>query len=64
MDTRFGTWNAGKLCRSDSLKTVVGQLVKSVLVLVGVQEVRCDKGGSEPTDDHTFFYGNVSANHH
>jgi hypothetical protein len=31
---------------------------------VGVQEVRWDKGGTEPAGDYTFFYGNGNADHH
>jgi exonuclease III len=64
MDMRFGTWNAGSLYRSGSLKTVSGELVKYKSHLVGVQEVRWDKGGTEPAGDYTFFYGNGNADHH
>jgi hypothetical protein len=32
--------------------------------LVGAQEAKCDKGGTEPADDCKFFYGNGNANHH
>jgi hypothetical protein len=31
---------------------------------VGVQEVRWDKGGTEPAGDYTFFYGNGNTDHH
>jgi hypothetical protein len=31
---------------------------------VGVQEVRWDKGGTEPKGDYTFFYENRNAQHH
>jgi len=31
---------------------------------VGVQEVRCDKAGTEPEDNYTFFYGEGNDNHH
>jgi hypothetical protein len=31
---------------------------------VGVQEVRWDKGGTEPADNYTFFYGNRNTDHH
>jgi exonuclease III len=41
-----------------------GELVKYKLDLVGVQEVRWDKGGTEPAGDYTFFYGNGNADHH
>jgi hypothetical protein len=45
MDMRFGTWNVRSLYRSGSLKTVARVLGKYKLDLVGVQEVRWDKGG-------------------
>jgi hypothetical protein len=47
-----------------SLKTVSGELAKYKLELVGVQEVRWDKGGTKPAGDYTFFYGNGNADHH
>jgi len=31
---------------------------------VTVQEVRWNKGGSEPEDDYIFSYGNGNANNH
>jgi exonuclease III len=46
------------------LKTLLGELAKYKLDLVGVQEVRWDKGGTEPVGDYTFFYGNGNADHH
>jgi exonuclease III len=61
---RFRTWNVRSLYRSGSLKTVSGELAKYKLDLVGVQEVRWDKGGTEPGGDYTFFYGNGNADHH
>jgi exonuclease III len=64
MDMRFGTWNVRSLCWSGTLKTVSGELAKYELDLVGVQEVRWDKGGTEPAGDYTFFYGNGNADHH
>jgi hypothetical protein len=30
---------------------------------VGVQEVRWDRGGTEPADEYTFFYGKGNENH-
>jgi hypothetical protein len=30
---------------------------------VGVQEVRWDKGGTEPEGEYTFFYGKGNENH-
>jgi exonuclease III len=47
-----------------SLKTVSGELAKYKLDLVGVQEVRWDKGGTELVGDYTFFYGNGNADHY
>jgi hypothetical protein len=58
MDMRFGTWNFRSLYRSLSLKTVSGELAKYKLYLVGLQDVRWDKGGTEPAGDYAFFYGN------
>jgi exonuclease III len=46
MDMRFGTWNVRSLYRSGSLKTVTRELRKYKLDLMGVQEVRWDKGGT------------------
>jgi exonuclease III len=57
MDMRFGTWNVRSLYRSGSLKTVAKEFRKYKLDLVGVQEVREDKGGTEWEEDYTFFYG-------
>jgi exonuclease III len=54
---RFGTWNVRSLHRSGSLKTVARELGKYKLDLVGVQEVRWDKGDTERAEDYTFFYG-------
>jgi exonuclease III len=56
MDMRFGTWNVRSLYRSGSFKTVARELEKYKLYLVGVQEVRGDKGGTERAEDYTFFY--------
>jgi hypothetical protein len=36
----FGTWNIRSLCRIGAIKSVVGELEKYKLDLVGVQEVR------------------------
>jgi exonuclease III len=54
---RFGTWNVISFYRSGSLKTVAKELGKYTLDLVGVQEVRWDKGGTERAEDYTCFYG-------
>jgi exonuclease III len=63
MDMRFGTWNVRSLYRSVSLKTVARELGKYKLDLVGVQEVRCNKGGTERAEVYTFFYGAGNKDH-
>jgi exonuclease III len=60
---RFRTWNVRSLYRSGSLKTVARELRKYKLDLVGVQEVRWDKGGTERAEDYTFFYGAGNEDH-
>jgi exonuclease III len=57
MGMRFGTWNVRSLYRIGSLTTVVRELGKYKLDLVGVQEVRWEKGGTAGAEDYTFFYG-------
>lgn len=44
--------------RSGSLKTEARELVKYKLDLMGVREVRQDKGGTEPAPDYSFSYAN------
>jgi exonuclease III len=63
MDMRFGTWNIRGLYRVGSLKTVARELGKYKLDLVGVQEVRWEKGGTERAEDYTFFYGQGNGDH-
>jgi hypothetical protein len=63
MDMRFGIWNVRSLYRSGSLKSVARELGKYKLDLMGVQEVRWDKGGTERAEDYTFFYGAGNKDH-
>jgi hypothetical protein len=63
MNMRFGTLNVRSLYRIDSLKTVVRELGKCKLDLVGVQEVRWEKGGTERAEDYTFSYGQGNGDH-
>jgi hypothetical protein len=42
--------------------TVASEISKYKLDLVGVKEVRWDKGGTEPPGEYTFFYGKGSDN--
>jgi hypothetical protein len=44
MDMRFGMWNVRRLYRAGSLMTAVEEPSKYKLGLVGVQEVRWDRG--------------------
>jgi hypothetical protein len=37
--------------------TLVKEILKYKLDLVGVQEVRWDRGGTEPAGKYTFIYG-------
>jgi exonuclease III len=56
MDMRFGTWNVRSMYRAGSLRTVAEEVSKYKLDLVGVQEVRWDKGGTESGGQYKFFY--------
>jgi hypothetical protein len=42
--------------------TVVKEISKYKLNLVGVQEVRWDRGGTEPVGKYTYFYGKGNTN--
>jgi hypothetical protein len=63
MDMRFGTWNVRSLYRAVSRKTVLRELARYKLDLVGVQEVRWEGGGTEPAGEYTFFYGKGNENY-
>jgi hypothetical protein len=45
-------------------ENVSRELAKHKLNLVGVQDIRWDKGVTEPADDCTFFYRNGNADYH
>ena len=51
------------LYRAGSLKAAARELVRYKLVVVGVQEVRWDKGGTVRAGDYDFFYGKGNENH-
>jgi len=59
----LGTWNVRSLYRAGSLTAVTRELAKYKLDLVGVQEVRWDKGGTVRAGDYNFFYGKGNENH-
>jgi exonuclease III len=63
MDKRFGKWNVRSLHRTGSLKTVTTEFEKYQLDLVGAQEVRWQKDGTERAQDYAFFYGEVNEDH-
>jgi hypothetical protein len=63
MDMRFGVKNVRSLYKVGLLITVAKELSKYKLDLVGVPEVRWDRGGTEPAEEYTFFYGKWSENH-
>jgi exonuclease III len=49
-DMRFGTWNVRTLYRVGEIKSVVGELEKYELDLVGIQEVRWEGEGYQRDD--------------
>jgi hypothetical protein len=55
MDMRFGSWGVRSLHKASALKKVARELGKYKLDLVGVGEVRWEKGGTERAEDYTFF---------
>jgi hypothetical protein len=63
MVMRFGTWNVRSMYRARSLRAAAEEISKYNLDLVGVQVVRWDRGGTEPTGKYTFFYGRGNENH-
>jgi hypothetical protein len=54
---------SGVVYRSGYFKTISKELAKYKLHLVGVQEVRWAKDGTEPAHYCAFFYGNGNADH-
>ena len=50
-----GTWNVRSLYRAGSLTAAVRELARYKLDLVGVQEVRWDKGATGRAGNYIFF---------
>jgi len=62
-DILLGTWNVRSMYRASSPTAAARELARYKLDLVGVQEVRCDKGGTVRAGDYKFFYGKGNENH-
>ena len=62
-DIVLGTWNVRSLYRAGSLVAVTRELARYKLDLVGVQEVRWNRGGTVRAGDYNFFYGKGNENH-
>jgi hypothetical protein len=60
---RFGTWNVRSLYRLVSITAAASELARYKLHIVGVQEVRWDKGGTVRVGDYNFFYGKREENY-
>ena len=54
-DIGEGAWNVRSLYRAGSLTAAARELARYKLDLVGVQEVRWDKGGTVRAGDYNFF---------
>jgi hypothetical protein len=54
-DILLGTWNVRSFYRTGSLMRVPNELARHKLDLVGVPEVRWDKGGTVRAGDYNFF---------
>jgi hypothetical protein len=63
MDMRFGKCNVRSLYRTGSLITVAQKISKYKLNLLGVQEVRWDRGSTEPAGEYTYIYGKGKENY-
>ena len=62
-EMKLGTWNIRSLYRTGSLKAAARELARYQLDVVGMQEVRWDKGGTVRAGDYNFFYGKGNENH-
>ena len=60
---RFGTWNGRNLYRAGSRIPAARELARYKLDLVGVQEVRWDRGDTVRAGDYNFLCGKGNENH-
>jgi len=60
---RFDTRIERSMCRLGSITTVATEIARSKLDLVGVEEVRWDKGGTVRAEGYNFFNGRGNENH-
>ena len=58
-DIVLGTWNV----QAGSITAVARELARYKLDLLGVQEVRWDKGDTVRAGDYNYFYGKGNENH-
>jgi len=56
-EIKIGIWNVRSLYRVGSLKAAARELARYKLDVVGVQEVRWDKGGTVRAGDYDFSPG-------
>jgi exonuclease III len=54
-DISLGTWNVRSLYRAGSHRAAAREISRYKLDVVGVQEVRWDKGGTVQAGDYNFF---------
>jgi hypothetical protein len=60
---RFGKWNDNNLYRVGAMKSVVGELEKYKLDLVGFQEFRWEGEGYQRVDNYIYLYGKGNINY-
>jgi hypothetical protein len=60
---RSGKWNVKSLYTLGAMKSVVGELEKYKLDLMGFQEVRWEGEGYQRVDNYIYLYGKGKENH-
>ena len=63
MDILLGKLNIRSLYGASEITAAARELVRYKLDLVGMQEIRWDKGGAVREGDYNFFYGKGNENH-